>query len=102
MEILSFIFSVLGCPKCCKYELNLGETFSKKEGMASSLLLTCKNCGYSKEFYTPISNNNSFDMNIGTVYSMIACRQGYAGLEKLTVCMNLPKPLTTDNYDKID
>ena len=33
--------------------------------------------------------------------SMTACGQGYAGLEKLTALMNLPKSMTTNNYDKI-
>ena len=33
--------------------------------------------------------------------SMRACEQGYAGLEKLTALMNLPKPMTANNYDKI-
>ena len=32
---------------------------------------------------------------------MRACGQGYAGLEKLTAIMNLPKPMTANNYDKI-
>ena len=32
---------------------------------------------------------------------MRACGQGYAGLEKLTELMNLPKPMTANNYDKI-
>ena len=32
---------------------------------------------------------------------MRACGQGYAGLEKLTALMNLPKPMTANNYDKI-
>ena len=73
----------------------------KKKGLASCLLLTCKNCGYSKEFYASVSNDNSFDINVRTVYSTKACGQGYAGLEKLTALMNLPKPMTTNNYDKI-
>ena len=59
MGILSFIFSELGCPEC---ELNLGETFLKKKGLASCLLLTCKNCGYSKEFYTSVSNDIPFTL----------------------------------------
>ena len=89
MEIMSFIFSELGCPECCKCEINLGETFLKKKGLASCLLLTCKDCGYSNEFYTSVSNDNSFDTNIKTVYSMRPCGQeGYAGLEKLTALMN--------------
>ena len=102
MEILSFIFSKLGCPECCKCELNLRETFLKKIGLASCLILTCKNCEYSKEFYTSVSNDNSFDINVRTAYSMRACGQDYAGLEKLTALMNLPKPMmTVNNYDKI-
>ena len=65
-EILPFISSALGCPEFCKCELNFGETFLKKKGLASCLLLTCKNCGYSKEFYTSVSNDNSFDINTRT------------------------------------
>ena len=38
MEILLFVFSALGCPECCKCELNLGETFLKKKGLACCLL----------------------------------------------------------------
>ena len=32
---------------------------------------------------------------------MRACGQNYADLEKLTTLMNLPKPMTASNYDKI-
>ena len=101
MAILVFIFSELGCPECCKCELNLTETFLKKKGLASCLLLTRKNCGYSKEFYTSVSNDDSFDINVRTIYSMRACGKGYVGLEKLMALMNLPKPMTANNYDKI-
>ena len=101
MEILSFIFNELGCPECCKCELYFGETFFKKKGLASCLLLTCKNCCYSKEFYTSVSNDSSFDINVRTVHSMRACGQGYAGLEKPAALVNLPKPMTANNYDKI-
>ena len=98
MEILSFIFSELGCPECFKCKLKLGETFLKNKGLASCSLLTCKKCGYSKKVYASVSNDNSFDINVRTVYSTKACGQGYAGLEKLTAIMNLPKPVTGNNY----
>ena len=101
MKILSFIFSELGYPECCKCELNLREAFLRKKGLASCLLLTCKNCGYSKEFCTLVSNDNSFDNNVRTVYSMRAYGQGYPGLEKPAALMNLPQPMTANNYDKI-
>ena len=32
---------------------------------------------------------------------MRACGQGYAGLETFTSLMNMPKPITANNYDKI-
>ena len=32
---------------------------------------------------------------------MRACGQAYAGLEKLPSLMNLPKPMTANNYSKI-
>ena len=32
---------------------------------------------------------------------MRACGQGYASLEKFLSLMNLPKPMTSNNYDKI-
>ena len=39
--------------------------------------------------------------SMSELYSTKACGQGYAGLEKLTAIMNLPKPVTANNYDKI-
>ena len=32
---------------------------------------------------------------------MRACGQGYAGLEKFVSLMNLPKPMTSNSYEKI-
>ena len=64
MKILSFIFSALGFPECCKCELNLGETFLKKKGLELCLSLTCKNFGYSEELYTSILSDNYFDINV--------------------------------------
>ena len=75
--LFNYTFLVTTPPECGKCELNLGETFLKKKGLASCLLLTCK------EFYNSVSNDNSFDINARTVYSMTACGQGYAGLKKL-------------------
>ena len=35
------------------------------------------------------------------MYSMRVCSQGYHGLEKFAAFMNLPRPVTQNNYDKI-
>ena len=44
------------------YEFTNTYDFLKKKGLASCLLLTCKNCGYSKEFYTSVSNDIPFTL----------------------------------------
>ena len=35
------------------------------------------------------------------VYSMRATGQGYAGIEKFTMLMNMPMPMTNNNYDGV-
>ena len=35
------------------------------------------------------------------VYSMRAIGQGFAGLETFTTLMNMPRPMTKNNYNKI-
>ena len=32
---------------------------------------------------------------------MCACVQGFSGLEKFTFLMNIPKPMTKNNYNKL-
>ena len=54
------------------------------------------------EFYTSLSSDhNRFVVNKRIVYGMRACGQGYAGLQTFTYLMNIPKPMTAINYDKI-
>ena len=70
--------------------------------MASLLIIQCQACSYFHEFYTSLSSDhNSFDVNKRIVYGMRACGQGYAGLQTFTPLMNIPKPMTANNYDKI-
>ena len=102
MEILSSVFSLLSCPSCDgKSVFNLSDIVSERKGLASHLLLKCKMCSYSHEFYTSRSNDCSFDINKRIVYSMRACGQGHAGIETFTSLMNMPRPMTANNYDKI-
>ena len=101
MEILSSVISMLLCPSCKLGSMKLSEVYAKKKGLASCLLFQCSRCSYFLENHTSRSNDNSFDINTRAVYSMRACGQGYAGLENFLSLMNLPKPMTPNNYDKI-
>ena len=104
LEILSSsILNLLACPSCKASTLKLSEICSKKKGLASFLVLQCSSCSYFIELYTSRSVDNAFDINLRAVFSMRACGQrGYAGLEKFVSLMNLPKPVTCNNYNKID
>ena len=102
LEILSIVFTTFLCPSCDKQKLKLSENGSKKKGLASLLYVQCKACNFIHEFYTSsASAHQSYDVNKRVVYVMGACGQGHAGLETFTSLMNLPKPMTINNYDKI-
>ena len=65
-------------------------------------------CDYKNNFYTSrtvssegVQGNQSFDANSRMVYTMRACGQGHAGVEKFTTLMDMPKPMTKNNYNKI-
>ena len=98
---ISDVFSEMFCSLCAKDNLKLSESFLSKKGLSSHLYLTCS-CGHEKKFYTSQTCGNfGFDINRRTVYAMRAIGQGYAGIEKFSVMMNLPKPMSASSYDNI-
>ena len=101
MDILVNVFKLLQCPLCNHQNINLSECHAKKKGLASLLYIECS-CGFYHEFYSSQKiGHNSYDVNKRMVYSMRATGQGYAGIEKFTMLMNMPMPMTNNNYDKI-
>ena len=102
LEIRNIVFTTFLCPSCDKQKLKLSENGSKKKGLASLLCVQCQACNFIHEFYTSsASAHQSYDVNKRVVYAMRACGQGHPGLETFTSLMNLPKPMTINNYDKI-
>ena len=62
----------------------------------------CSNCDFEHEFSSsPILQNGSLDVNKRMVCAMRAIGQGHGGMETLCMLMNMPKPLTPNNYNKI-
>ena len=100
MDILANIMSSFLCPACCNHTLLLKENFSEKMGLASSLEVACE-CGFSKKFYTSKLSGRGYEVNRRVIYAMRSCGQGYAGIQKFTMLMNMPKPMTANNYDKM-
>ena len=100
-EVLQSVFATLKCPECMESPLILKEDFYKKKGLASLLYIECAKCAYKHEFYTSRNQNKSYDVNKRMVYAMRSCGQGYSGIETFTTLMDMPKPMTANNYDKI-
>ena len=58
-------------------------------------------CGYENCFYSSEKSGKGFDINKRLVYSMRSCGQGFGGMERFAVCMNMPKPMNKNNYNKL-
>ena len=101
MEILADLFKLMMCPSCQQCNITLAAAPLKKQGL--STLLTLKSCDFAKENYSSrrVNKNKSFDINLRTVYTMRACGLGYAGIQNFTSLMNMPAPMTANNYDKL-
>ena len=101
MGILSSIFSKLMCPECMTCTLSLHNIADKRKGLASCLRVWCTSCGFSFQSYSSNSNVKGFDINTRVVYAMRECGLGHSGLETFVSLMDMPKPMTARNYDKI-
>ena len=109
MSILADVFASLSCPGCHDTKtLKLRDIFEKKRGLARYLDLECSSCLYVTRFYTSKEverkdggkRRNMYEVNVRSVY---ACRQigsGHEDLKKLCCFLNMPAPMTSDNYDK--
>ena len=100
LNILSQIFNVLSCPTCESGSLELHEDSNKKHGL-SNLFLKCSKCEYRSDFFTSSQVGRSFEVNKRIVYSTRSLGLGYTGIEKFNALMNMPPPMTKNNYESI-
>ena len=102
-SIFSDAVSVLSCPTCFQTTLAITENISKKRGLACELSIFCSKCKYQNNFYTSklLNQKGIFDINTRTIYTMRTLGIGYSGIQKFTTLMNMPKPMTSKNYDKL-
>ena len=109
IQILEDMVSTLCCPECYEKNLYLEEDAIKKKGLAVYLSIVCP-CGYIKEGYTSKAVDEThtlkqgmkpFEVNTRMVYALRTCGLGHAALEKFCCIINMPKPMTKINFDKI-
>lgn len=100
-EILSSIVSMLACPVCYFDSLALHKNIFKRNGLCSSLYIKCKKCQHKIDFTTSNNVGKRYDVNIRSAYAFRSFGQSHAGLEKFTAIMNMPRPMTSKNYNKV-
>ena len=105
LEILFGILELMVCPPWKENHVTLTENNMKKIGIESFFLVTCCNVNTAMNFGTSQTTTNidnmRYDVNLRMVYGMRACGQGYAGMKKYCTRMNMPKPITQNNYNTI-
>ena len=109
VNILDGIFNCLACPECYEVEtLHLNDTNAKKKGLARLMYLKCNSFTNAKEFYTSknvviLSKKGEESYGGQPSYSggMKAFGVGYTPLKKLCCYLNMPEPMSSDDYDNI-
>ena len=107
MSVFAKLVCDLLCPECYESQLSVSTDTVKRKGLAPYVSIKCKGCGFSREEYSsPViekegKGQKAFDVNIRSVYAMRSCGQGYNALENLCGIMNLPPPVTKNNYSKL-
>ena len=107
MGILEMMFSYLACPGRFRQEINIEDINSKKKGSARYLALKCSSCGFVRHFYSSKTVESDrrgmklFDVNVRTVYGLRAIGGGFSSLRKFCGYLNMTKPLTQKNFDRL-
>ena len=117
MAVLNEVFSIVSCPEChgtnCLSLTDIGE---KKKGLAHFINLSCSFCLYYHQFYTSRKVENIatsttttkktrgpkvMEVNLRMVYGCRAVGVGHASMTKLCGHLNMPPPMSSENYDNL-
>ena len=96
VTILAGVLELLCCPDCKENNLTLSEL--GKLGSSRKFQLSCT-CLWTHEFWSSKKvDGGSFEINRRMVYGSRSCGIGYNSLRKFNAILNLPPPLTRNNY----
>ena len=102
MHPMSNVIYLLHCAQCETPTLSLGDRITKKQGLASLLYVRCSKCDFvTSQTCQTSPTKHLYDINQRMVYTMHVLGHGHAGIEKFNHLMNIPKPMTQNNYDKV-
>ena len=100
----NFLFNSAVCSSCKnkRSKLELWQDNSRRQGLKETLFSKCTHCGTMVSFDTSnISQTKHIEVNVRLVQAGLVTGNGLSSLQKLCGILNLPKFLTTKNYNKI-
>lgn len=95
LELLSaFIKNSSRCKACDSIgSLDLTEDVSRRNGLASKIVITCGKCDYTNSsMSSKVTRKRLYEVNVRYTYGMRSIGKGYKAAQMLAAVMNLPKP----------
>ena len=108
--ILEQVFHTIArCPKCCS-RVKFSHLLKNKKGFCYTLEFDCSSCDWKEEFFSsPLSEkvNGSpgkqpFDVNLRMALAFREIGKGHKALSTFSTFMNMPPPMTKNNFQKIN
>ncbi|GFX58660.1 CCHC-type domain-containing protein [Trichonephila clavipes] len=93
LEILSNVISLLCCPECLENKLQLLQ--ESVFGLASNMILQCKNCNFLSSFCTSMKVNKLHNINLSFVFGLRIIGKGHSAAMKLCSAINVKSPSKT-------
>ncbi|GFT20637.1 uncharacterized protein TNCV_1384871 [Trichonephila clavipes] len=93
LEISSNVISLLCCPECLENKLQLLQ--ESVFGLASNMILKCKNCNFLSSFCTSMKVNKLHNINLSFVFGLRIIGKGHSAARKLCSAINVKSPSKT-------
>ncbi|MCP4483313.1 MAG: hypothetical protein GY823_01950 [Flavobacteriaceae bacterium] len=102
-SILQSVFGTLCCPECKSESLKFEEVREQKKGFCVFFLLRCGNCPWQNNFTSSnrAMNSRMWEVNGRAVLAFRNIGVRYEKITDFSKTMNMQKPMTRNNYDKL-
>lgn len=102
-SLQTFLTSSAICSSCksAKGKLKLWQDDSKKKGLKETLFSVCSHCSNKVYFDTSQQtiDNRHAEVNVRCIQAGLATGNGLSNLQNICGILNLPKPVTSKNYN---
>ena len=105
--MLTILYTVGRCPDCLA-SIEIRHELEKKMGLGHYFILSCNTCNWgttfcsSKKVESDMAGRNQLEINLRTILAFREIGKGHCAMERFCSVMNMPPPMTDNNYGKIN